>query len=123
MSSPKEIEIKLQLPSANFARLGRVPLLRRAGSSKRSEDQVSVYFDTKRRMNVVAKGFTDKGDPVQVVGDGILSRCIQHETDHLDGVLFIDRQRPEQRDRLLATIRAAAWYDGLPEPAVKVSWH
>jgi hypothetical protein len=48
LSSPKEIEIKLQLPSANFARLGRVPLLRRAGSSKRSEDQVSVYFDTKR---------------------------------------------------------------------------
>ena len=48
LSSPKEIEIKLQLPSANFARLRRVPLLRRAGSSKRSEDQVSVYFDTKR---------------------------------------------------------------------------
>ena len=48
MSPPKEIEIKLQLPSANFARLGRVPLLRRAGRSKRSENQVSVYFDTKR---------------------------------------------------------------------------
>ncbi|HET7124100.1 MAG TPA: CHAD domain-containing protein [Bradyrhizobium sp.] len=48
MSPPKEIEIKLQLPSANFARLGRMPLLRRAGRSKRSENQVSVYFDTKR---------------------------------------------------------------------------
>jgi triphosphatase len=48
VSSPKEIEIKLQLPSANFARLRRVPSLRRAGSSKDSENQVSVYFDTKR---------------------------------------------------------------------------
>ena len=48
MSSPKEIEIKLQLPSANFARLRGVPLLRRASRSKRSENQVSVYFDTKR---------------------------------------------------------------------------
>ena len=48
MSSPKEIEIKLQLPSATFARLRRVPPLRRAGMSKRSENQVSVYFDTKR---------------------------------------------------------------------------
>jgi triphosphatase len=48
VSSPKEIEIKLQLPSANFAWLRRVPLLRRASGSKRSENQVSVYFDTKR---------------------------------------------------------------------------
>ena len=48
MSSPKEIEIKLQLPSANFARLRRVPLLRGAIRSKRSENQLSVYFDTKR---------------------------------------------------------------------------
>ncbi len=48
MSTPKEIEIKLQMPAANFARLRRVPLLRRASGSKRSENQVSVYFDTKR---------------------------------------------------------------------------
>ena len=82
-----------------------------------------VYLDTRRRLNVVAKGFTQHGDPVQVVGDGLLARCVQHETDHLDGVLFIDRQRPEQQERLLSTIRAAAWYAGLPEPAVKVSPH
>jgi peptide deformylase len=82
-----------------------------------------VYLDTRRRLNVLAKGFSVDGDPVQVVGGGLLARCIQHETDHLDGVLFIDRQRPEQQRSLLATIRAAAWYDGLPEPAVKVSPH
>ena len=79
-----------------------------------------VYLDTRRRMNVVAKGFTEQGDPVQVVGGGLLARCIQHETDHLDGVLFIDRQRPEQQDRLLATLRAAAWYD---DAVIKVSPH
>jgi peptide deformylase len=82
-----------------------------------------VYLDTRRRLNVVAKGYTAHGDPVQVVGGGLLSRCVQHETDHLDGVLFIDRQRPEQQERLLAAIRAAAWYEGLPAPAVKVSPH
>jgi triphosphatase len=48
VSSPKEIEVKLQLPSASVARLGRVPLLRRIDSSKRKEEQVSVYFDTER---------------------------------------------------------------------------
>lgn len=57
MSSPKEIEIKLQLPSANFARLGRVPMLRKASRSKRSENQVSVYFDTKR-LQLRASGLT-----------------------------------------------------------------
>jgi peptide deformylase len=82
-----------------------------------------VYLDTKRRLNVVAKGFTAQGDPVQVVGGGLLARCIQHETDHLDGVLFIDRQLPDQQERLLATIREASWYEGLPDPLVKVSPH
>jgi peptide deformylase len=82
-----------------------------------------VYLDTRRRMNVVAKGSTMQGDPVQIVGGGLLARCIQHETDHLDGVLFIDRQRPEQQVRLLATIRAAGWYDGVAPPTVKVSPH
>jgi peptide deformylase len=82
-----------------------------------------VYLDTRRRLNVVAKGFSAHGDPVQVVGGGLLARCIQHETDHLDGVLFIDRQRPDQQERLLSTIRAAAWYDARPEPKVKVSPH
>ncbi|GAB7046012.1 peptide deformylase [Catenuloplanes indicus] len=79
-----------------------------------------VYLDTKRRMNVAAKGYTKLGDPVQVVGSGLLARCIQHETDHLDGILFIDRQDGARQDRLLATLRAADWFD--PE-RVRVSPH
>jgi peptide deformylase len=82
-----------------------------------------IYLDTKRRMNVVAKGYTKKGDPVQVVGEGILARCMQHETDHLDGILFIDRQDADGRQRLLDTLREAAWFDGLPAPQVRVSPH
>jgi peptide deformylase len=82
-----------------------------------------IYLDTRRRMNVVAKGYSKYGDPVQVVGEGLLSRCIQHETDHLDGVLFIDRQRPEQRERLMATLQQVTERSGLPLPAVRVSPH
>ncbi|QLQ35378.1 peptide deformylase [Micromonospora robiginosa] len=70
-----------------------------------------IYLDTRRRMNVAARGFTKQGDPVQVVGAGLLARCIQHETDHLDGVLFIDRQDPQGQERILATLREAAWAD------------
>jgi peptide deformylase len=77
-----------------------------------------IYLDTRRRMNVVARGLTKHGDPVQVVGAGLLSRCIQHETDHLDGVLFIDHQDQDGQDRILATLREASWGS-----RVKVSPH
>ena len=84
-----------------------------------------VYLDTKRRMNVVATGFSVHGDPVQIVGSGLLARCVQHETDHLDGVLFVDRQDPDRQRRIMSTLRAATWFDGYdgPEPVVKMSPH
>jgi peptide deformylase len=82
-----------------------------------------IYLDTKRRMNAVARGFTQHGDPVQIVGEGLLARCVQHETDHLDGVLFIDRQDEAGRQRILDTLREASWFEGLPAPAVRTSPH
>jgi peptide deformylase len=68
-----------------------------------------IYFDVKRRLNTVARGFTDRGDPVQIVGTQILARCLQHETDHLDGVLFIDRMDPATRKLAMKAIRGADW--------------
>jgi peptide deformylase len=50
-----------------------------------------IRFPTPRAMGVVAKGWNMYGDPVTVEGSHLLARCVQHETDHLDGVLFIDR--------------------------------
>lgn len=82
-----------------------------------------IYLDTKRRMNVVAKGYTGHGDPVQIVGSGQLARCVQHETDHLDGVLFVDRIESERRTRMLQLVREAGWYDQNDPPRVKVSPH
>jgi peptide deformylase len=77
-----------------------------------------VYYDVKRRLNTVARGFTDCGDPVQVVGTQVLARCLQHETDHLDGVLFIDRMDAATRKAAMREIRAANW-----DVAVKISPH
>jgi len=81
-----------------------------------------LYFDTKRRQNVVAKGFNQHGDPMQIVGSGYLARCLQHETDHLDGVLFIDRMDSERRKAAMKEIRRAEWNTGAA-PRVKVSPH
>jgi peptide deformylase len=73
-----------------------------------------LYFDTVRRLNVVAKGQTFLGDPVQVVGTGSLARCLQHETDHLDGVLFIDRLDTGRRGVAMRAIREAELSGAFP---------
>ena len=46
------------------------------------------------------RGVNDKGEPVEFECRGLLSRAVQHEVDHLDGILFIDRLSPIRR-RLL----------------------
>ncbi len=81
-----------------------------------------LRFDTKRAYGVVAKGFNMYGDPVTIEGTELLSRCIQHETDHLDGIIFIDRLDREQRKAALKAIRDAEWGQGLL-PTVKISPH
>ncbi|MDG4766483.1 peptide deformylase [Solwaraspora sp. WMMD406] len=82
-----------------------------------------LYFDTKRRLNVVAKGFNEYGDPMQIVGTDLMARCVQHETDHLDGVLFLDRLDPATRKEAMKAIREADWYDQAAPPTIKVSPH
>jgi peptide deformylase len=82
-----------------------------------------IYVDTKRRQNVVARGFNEYGDPVQLVGSGMMARCCQHEVDHLDGILFIDRLDPAARKQVMREIRQAPWYDPANPPIVKVSPH
>jgi len=47
--------------------------------------------EVKRALRVVARGLNRNGRPVRVKGDGLLARAIQHEIDHLDGILFTDR--------------------------------
>jgi peptide deformylase len=81
-----------------------------------------LTFTTKRAFGVVAKGFNMYGDPVVIEGTDLLARCVQHETDHLDGILFIDRLDREQRKQALKAIREAPWSGDLV-PRVKISPH
>ncbi len=81
-----------------------------------------LAYDCRRAYGVVAKGFDMYGEPVVIEGTELLARAIQHETDHLDGVLFIDRLDKAQRKLALKAIREAEWA-GAPAPAVKVSPH
>ncbi|MET0914890.1 MAG: peptide deformylase, partial [Jiangellaceae bacterium] len=81
-----------------------------------------IEYDCRRARRVVAKGFNEYGDPVVIEGDDLLARCIQHETDHLDGVLFIDRLDRAARKAAMKEIREADWV-GQTVPAVKLSPH
>src|SRR5579883_423765 len=49
----------------------------------------------KRANEVVVKGLDEHGKPVRIRGEGYTARVIQHEVDHLDGILFIDRADPK----------------------------
>ncbi|WP_296605525.1 peptide deformylase [Nocardioides sp.] len=81
-----------------------------------------LSIDCRRALSVVAHGFNMYGEPVVIEGSELLARAIQHETDHLDGVLFIDRLDPEARKAAMKAIRESDWF-GLEQPQVKVSPH
>ena len=80
-----------------------------------------LSIDCVRAMSVVAKGFDMYGEPVTVEGTELLARAIQHETDHLDGVLFIDRLDREARKAAMKSIRESEWFGS--DTLVKVSPH
>jgi len=81
-----------------------------------------LTIDCERALNVVAHGLNMHGEPVVVEGSELLARALQHETDHLDGILFIDRLDREARREAMRMIREAEWF-GQPAPQVRISPH
>ncbi len=81
-----------------------------------------LSFSTKRSMQVVAKGMSMHGEPVEISGTELLARALQHETDHLDGILFVDRLDTDTRKAAMKAIREAEWF-GEPTPDVRLSPH
>ncbi|HWC33235.1 MAG TPA: peptide deformylase [Mycobacteriales bacterium] len=103
------------------------PVIRVVGDEDQDGDEgclslPGLSFPTLRKLNVVATGFDMHGEPIAVEGTELLARCVQHEVDHLDGILFIDRLDPEQRKLAMRAIREAEW-SGLGTPAIKDSPH
>ncbi|MGD7001209.1 peptide deformylase [Corynebacterium halotolerans] len=64
------------------------------------------------RYNTVQLSGRDlNGNPVSLLASGLMARCIQHETDHLDGVLFLKRLDPETRKSAMREIRNSTWFN------------
>jgi peptide deformylase len=64
-----------------------------------------VHVPVERFTTIVVEGVDAEGDPVRVEADGLQSRVIQHEIDHLDGVLIFDRTTPEARREAMRALR------------------
>ncbi|MEQ1759838.1 MAG: peptide deformylase [Vicinamibacterales bacterium] len=58
-----------------------------------------------RPLRAVLKGLDRHGQPQQIDASGLLARCFQHEMDHLEGTLFVDRLRGLQKDLIVRKIR------------------
>lgn len=81
-----------------------------------------LSYPTPRAVRAVARGFDMHGEPVELEGTDLMARAFQHETDHLDGILFIDRMDVAQRKLAMKAIREAEW-SGLQAPTIRFSPH
>jgi peptide deformylase len=68
------------------------------------------YFPRVRYPHARVTGVDLDGNPIELEGDGLMAQALQHETDHLDGHLFIEGLEPEVKREAMRAIRQAAWY-------------
>ncbi|MGY1671384.1 peptide deformylase [Geodermatophilus sp. SYSU D00710] len=65
-----------------------------------------IWAPTVRAMHAVVEGFDVHGEPLRLSGSGLMARCLQHEVDHLDGKVFLDRLTGEPRKNALRALRS-----------------
>ena len=91
-----------------------------AGELREEEGCLSIpgpYHETPRFEAITCRGQDIDGRPIELSGTGLYARIFQHETDHLDGMLFIDRLDDEGRRSVLAELRRIEL--GLEDPSQK----
>jgi len=69
-----------------------------------------LWFETARYPWARAKGYDVDGAEVFVEGDGVLAQALQHETDHLNGLLYLDRLDKETRRAAMKQVRESDWF-------------
>lgn len=69
-----------------------------------------VSAETQRYYQVKVSGQDVHGRPVSMVVSDLMARCVQHETDHLDGILFLQRLEPDVREQAMQEIQDSDWY-------------
>jgi peptide deformylase len=69
-----------------------------------------LWYPTPRYPFVRVTGMDLDGNPVELSGTGLLAQALQHEVDHLDGLLYLDRLDKENRRSAMKEIRESSWF-------------
>ena len=69
-----------------------------------------LWFETARYPWARAVGYDVDGNRVEVQGEGVLAQALQHETDHLNGMLYLDRLEKDARREAMKQIRESDWF-------------
>jgi len=69
-----------------------------------------LWYPTKRFPFARVTGIDLEGNPVELSGTGLMAQALQHEADHLDGLLYLDRLDKENRRAAMKEIRASTWF-------------
>ncbi|NYH77983.1 peptide deformylase [Actinopolyspora biskrensis] len=88
-------------------------LVETSGEQDGEEGCLSVpglSFPTHRAEHAVVRGVDLRNDPVTVSGSGLMARCLQHETDHLDGIVYLQRLDEDLRRTALKEVRSTDWF-------------
>jgi peptide deformylase len=67
----------------------------------------AVHVDVERPVHIRVRAQDENGDPITIEASGLEARVIQHEMDHLDGVLVLDRISRQQRKEAMRALREA----------------
>lgn len=69
-----------------------------------------LWYPTPRYPFARVTGIDLDGEPIELSGTGIMAQALQHETDHLNGLLYLDRLDKENRRAAMKEIRESAWF-------------
>lgn len=69
-----------------------------------------LWYPTKRYPFARVTGTNLDGEPIEVAGSGLMAQALQHETDHLDGLLYLDRLDKENRRAAMKEVRESDWF-------------
>lgn len=69
-----------------------------------------LFFPTPRYSYAKARGINLDGEVVELEGEGLMAQALQHETDHLDGMVYVRRLVGENRKAAMSAIRGSSWF-------------
>lgn len=69
-----------------------------------------LWHQTPRYERATARGYNLQGELVTLSGEGLLAQALQHECDHLEGVVYLDRLESDERKKAMRALRDTDWF-------------